>query len=245
MKALASDFDGTFYFMEQKEPMKNRDIEAIRLLQSKGYLFGFCTGRPIYGVLDYLNHKVKADFYITNSGATIHDKDLNLIFEKIISKEICDALISYGLEHDYDVDFHMDGKFYAYGKSKSFITDEIYSLDEICGNVHNITYNALTEENADDLVKLINQGFGEQVTAFRNKEFVDIVPCGCSKGFGIEFLKNAMKINSFAGIGDSMNDLPMIEKVDLSFTFPYAPKSLQEKSKQIVNSVAEAIHFMV
>ena len=53
----------------------------------KGYLFGFCTGRPIYGVLDYLNHKVKADFYITNSGATIHDKDLNLIFEKIISNK--------------------------------------------------------------------------------------------------------------------------------------------------------------
>ena len=65
MKAFASDFDGTFYFVDQKEPIKQCDIEAIGELQSKGYLFGFCTGRPIYGVLDYLDNQVMADFYIT------------------------------------------------------------------------------------------------------------------------------------------------------------------------------------
>ena len=225
--------------------MNQCDIEAVRLLQSKGYLFGFCTGRPIYGVLDYLNNQVTADFYITNSGATIHDKDLNLLYETTIPKDIACTLISYGLEQDYAVDFHMDGKFYAYGKATNFITNIIYSLDELCGNVHNITYNALTEENAEVLAELVNQRFGEQVNVFRNKEYVDIVPFGCSKGFGIDFIKKALNIDSFAGIGDSMNDFPMLEKVDVPFTFPYAPKALQEKSSQIVNSVAEAVHLMV
>lgn len=245
MKAFASDFDGTFYFVDQKEPIKQCDIEAIGELQSKGYLFGFCTGRPIYGVLDYLDNQVMADFYITNSGATIHDKDLNLIYEKIIPKDIACTLISYGLEHHYAVDFHMDGKFYAYGKATNFIKDIIYSLDDLNGNVHNITYFAITEENAEELAKLVNQRFGNQVSVFRNKEYVDIVPFECSKGFGIDFIKNTFEIDTFIGIGDSMNDLPMIEKVDYAYTFPYAPKALQEKSKQIVNSVAEAIHSMV
>ncbi len=245
MKALASDFDGTFYFMDQPEVMKQCDIEAIKKLQAQGYLFGFCTGRPIYGVLDFLNKKVSADFYITNSGATIHDKDLNLLYEKVISKEITDILISYGVDHHFSVDFHMDGKFYAFGKSTSFITDEIYSLNEICGNVYNITYNAKTEANAEELAAHVNKLFQGQITAFRNKEFVDIVPFGCSKGFGIDFVRNTLKIDMFAGIGDSMNDFPMLEKVDLPFTFPYAPKVLQEKSEHIVNSVAEAIDFML
>ena len=123
MKALASDFDGTFYFMKKNEPIKKCDIEA--------------------------------------------------------------------------------------------------ALDEIQGKVHSITYNALTEK------------------------FVDIIPDGCSKGMGIDIVRNILKIDTFAGIGDSMNDSPMLENVDIAFTFPYAPKALQEKASQIVNSVAEAIHSMV
>jgi len=244
MKALACDFDGTFYFMEKPEPIKKCDIEAIKKFQTQGHLFGFCTGRPIYGVLDFLDNQVMADFYITNSGATIHDKDLNLIFEKTIPKEITDALITYGVEHKYEVDFHMDGKFVSYGKTITFITDIVYSLDEIQGSVHNITYNALTEENADALTMHVNNLFQGKITAFRNKEFVDIVPFGCSKGAGIDYIKNHLKIDTFAGIGDSMNDYPMLDKVDIPFTFPYAPKTLQKKSKQIVNSVAEAINLI-
>ncbi len=245
MKALASDFDGTFYFMEETEPMKKCDIEAIKEYQAQGHLFGFCTGRPLYGILDFLDNQVTADFYITNSGATIFDKDLNLLYERTISKEITDTLISYGVEHHYSLDFHMDGKFVSYGKINGFISDVVYSLDEIQGNVHNISYNAVTEENAETLAKHVNTLFEGQITAFRNKEFVDIVPFGCSKGVGIDFVRNTLKIDTFAGIGDSMNDYPMLEKVDIPFTFPYAPKALQEKSGQIVNSVAEAIHFMV
>ena len=118
-------------------------------------------------------------------------------------------------------------------------------MDEIQGKVHSITYNALTEENADALASHVNHLFHGKVNAFRNKEFVDIIPDGCSKGMGIDIVRNILKIDTFAGIGDSMNDSPMLENVDIAFTFPYAPKALQEKASQIVNSVAEAIHSMV
>ena len=40
MKAFASDFDGTFFFMEQTEPFKKCDIEAIKIFQSQGHSFG-------------------------------------------------------------------------------------------------------------------------------------------------------------------------------------------------------------
>jgi hydroxymethylpyrimidine pyrophosphatase-like HAD family hydrolase len=103
----------------------------------------------------------------------------------------------------------------------------------------------LTEENADALASHVNHLFHGKVNAFRNKEFVDIIPDGCSKGMGIDIVRNILKIDTFAGIGDSMNDSPMLENVDIAFTFPYAPKALQEKASQIVNSVAEAIHSMV
>ena len=119
MKALACDFDGTFYFMGENEPIKQCDIDAVKEFQAQGHLFGFCTGRPLIGLTDYLDKNVKADFYILNSGATIFDKNQNLIFEKTIPKEITDTLMTYGVEHNYSVDFHMDGKFWCVREGKT------------------------------------------------------------------------------------------------------------------------------
>ena len=65
------------------------------------------------------------------------------------------------------------------------------------------------------------------------------------KGFGIDFVRNYLNIDLFAGIGDSMNDYPMFEKTNPCFTFSYAPEVLQKKATQLVNSVAEAIQIML
>lgn len=241
MKAFASDFDGTFFFMEQTEPFKKCDIEAIKIFQSQGHSFGLCTGRPLIGTLEYLPKEIQPDFYITNSGASIYNKEKQLICEKTFSKETTDALITYGVDHGFAVDFHMNEKFYAFGKSDCFITDEIYSLYEINGRVHNITYNAGSVEKAEELVKIMSEKFKNQITAFRNTQYVDIVPFGCSKGFGIDFIRTFLKIDTFAGIGDSMNDLPMLDKVDAAFTFTDAPKKLQEKAIKLVKSLSEAV----
>lgn len=245
MKAFASDFDGTLFFHNRPEPINHSDISAIWDFQNQGHLFGFCTGRPLFGTLDYIREHVKADFYITNSGATIHDSRLQLIYEKTIPHDIIEKLISYGSRNSYSIDLHMDGKFYAFEKPTSFINEVLESLDDMNGNVHNISYDAHTAENAGRLVKQISLQFGEQVSAFQNVQYVDIVPYGCSKGKGIEFIRNYLKIDIFAGIGDSMNDLPMLEKVDVPFTFVDAPEKLKENATHLVNSVADAVHFML
>lgn len=245
MKAFACDFDGTFYFPTQPETIKKGDVEAVKAFQSHGHLFGFCTGRPIYGLLEYLDNQVSADFYILNSGATIFDKNLNLIYEKTISNELAKELVTYGKQQHYDVDFHMDGKFYFFGKSNRFIKDEIYSLDEIVGKVHTITYDAQNDENAEELLNKVNARFSGQISAYRNTRYVDIVPLGCSKGFGIDFVRKTLNPTLFAGIGDSMNDAPMFDKVDLSFTFSYAPDPLKEKVNHLVSSVEEAIYQLL
>ncbi len=43
------------------------------------------------------------------------------------------------------------------------------------------------------------------------------------------------------GIGDSMNDLPLIEASDVSYTFPYAPKELQDRVTMVVPTIVEAL----
>ena len=48
-------------------------------------------------------------------------------------------------------------------------------------------------------------------------------------------------IDRLGGIGDSYNDLPLIENADIGFTFPNSPKELKEAADEIVISVSQAI----
>lgn len=241
MKALASDFDGTLFFSDRSQKISSSDVDAIKSFQSQGHLFGFCTGRTIEGILEHTTGLLQADFYITNSGACILNKNFDILFEKTIPKTIADTIIQYGIDHSYTVDIHMDGKYFAFLEPDEYASKVLDSLDAVCGNVHNISFDANTHENAANLATRINDLFAGQVIAFQNTQYVDIAPFGCSKGTGIDFIRNLLNIQSFSGIGDSMNDLPMLKKTDISFTFSDSPKAMQEQADYIVTSVADAI----
>jgi hydroxymethylpyrimidine pyrophosphatase-like HAD family hydrolase len=73
---------------------------------------------------------------------------------------------------------------------------------------------------------------------------VDIVAAGCSKGTGVDKVRELFGIDRFGGIGDSYNDLPLLQASDISFTFPDAPDELREAADEIVRSVSEAIGKM-
>ena len=80
---------------------------------------------------------------------------------------------------------------------------------------------------------------------FQNVIEIDIAPKGCSKGEGVRFLREYMKETygdiRLYGIGDSMNDLPLIEASDVSYTFPYAPKEVQDKVTKVVDTIVDAL----
>ena len=43
------------------------------------------------------------------------------------------------------------------------------------------------------------------------------------------------------GIGDSINDLPLLEASDVSYTFPYAPEICQQKADKVVETIVDAL----
>ena len=62
---------------------------------------------------------------------------------------------------------------------------------------------------------------------------------------GVEFLREYMRETygeiKLYGIGDSINDLPLLEASDVSYTFPYAPKEVQEKATKVVETIVDAL----
>ena len=87
----------------------------------------------------------------------------------------------------------------------------------------------------------MKEKYGAHIAPFLNVRNVDIVAAGCSKGTGAARARELFGIEKLGGIGDSYNDLPLIENADVGFTFADAPPELKEAADEIVVSVSQAI----
>ena len=77
---------------------------------------------------------------------------------------------------------------------------------------------------------------------FVNKNSIDIVLKGCSKGNGVLKVKELYNIDMIGGIGDSYNDITLVKSSDIGFTFNDSPESLKNQAKYLVNDINEALN---
>ncbi|MGX8680332.1 MAG: HAD hydrolase family protein, partial [bacterium] len=65
-----------------------------------------------------------------------------------------------------------------------------------------------------------------------------------SKGQAITLMKDYLKTDFIAGIGDNYNDLPMFSHCDYAFTFHDSPEGVKKHADRTVSGVAEAIRLL-
>ena len=213
-RAVASDFDNTLYFMGDEEPMRAADIFAIIYYQQRGGLFGLCTGRSLVGVREVIGPYIRPDFYILASGALVVDGEENVLFRKCLPIGIVKEIFE-----EYTPDM----------KAVIQANDTVYTFEE---ESHLKTHIDSFEDLSDGHVS---------VCAFHNVTHVDIAPLGCSKGTGIEVVREAFSVREMYGIGDSFNDLPLLKSVDHPYTLTHAPAELQEAAEGVVRGVSEPL----
>lgn len=246
-KVFASDFDGTLYFYKADCKFPEESVQMIKKYQEEGHLFGLCTGRQMGGLTPFMKGKVNSDFYITSSGANIVNRDLVEIRKCEMNRGTAAAIVKAINPMEYRITLDVEGEICVFEQmdypGKYYIITSVY--DAPPGRIHQVSIHTENPEDAAAMVKYINEIFGEQVNAFQNVTEVDIVPKGCSKGEGIQFLKEYLREKygevKLYGIGDSLNDLPLLEAADVSYTFPYAPKELQDKATKVVDTICDAL----
>lgn len=247
MKALASDFDGTLFFGHEKDKFKKLDKEAIQRFQKLGFLFGLCTGRPLIGIKKALGQEISCDFYILTTGAVILDKNYQVIYKKVMKKQVM-VDIFHDYHEKYDVFIQADYKVYFVSDHSTGEIEQtlIQSVDDIeTEDIFGVSMNAKNEENARKLCADIQKKYGQDVDVYQNLEYLDIVAKGCSKGKAIQMLAEMKQIPFMCSIGDSYNDIPMLESADLSFTFHRSPEIVKQKANKVVDSIAEAIDLII
>lgn len=249
MKILASDFDNTLLFYDG---MREKDLKAIKQFQAQGNLFGVCTGRNLAGIqIPSKNYDIKYDFYICTSGSHIFDKDQNIIQAKKISMEIVkeireivgkDIYMSMTYQNEtYHINKDPDSKYR--GKIINDINEiNAYEIDSC-----SFHYLKGQIKEARIMIEKILKQLGHKISAFQNNEHIDITAFGCSKGNGIDIIKEYYQVqdHDMIGIGDSFNDLPMFEHVGCSYTFDYSDQEVKQKADHIVSSISECINELL
>ncbi len=248
-KVFASDFDGTLYFYkaEEERRLPPENVEKVREYQQAGHLFGLCTGRQVGGLTPFISGLIRPDFYITSTGANIVDGQMKEIFRRGIDRDVADAIIKLVNPAEHRISIDIDGVIHVFSEmdypGEYRVINSIYDAEP--GMVHQLGVHTESQMEAAALAEKINKVFGAHINAFRNVVEVDIAPKGCTKGKGVEHLKEYMKEHygdmKLYGIGDSINDLPLLEASDVSYTFPYAPKEVRDKADKVVETIVDAL----
>jgi Cof subfamily protein (haloacid dehalogenase superfamily) len=250
-KLLVTDLDGTLVRLNY---MPYDNYLNIKRFQAQEYYLAVATGRSFnqVGFLKKL-YRIKADYYILLNGALIIDKFNNVIKHEYIPTEAVEDILSIIDKANWRITLQTGFKTYSLSKGiQRFVLGAKFiktmsQIEKFKISALSLGFMGTDRSYISEVCSLINEKLGDKVAAYRNVNYIDIVPANCSKGSGIEYIKNKESIakeNIFA-IGDSWNDISMFEKTDNSFTLRTAEELIQTKANYVVGSVGECIREFV
>jgi HAD-superfamily hydrolase, subfamily IIB len=219
-KIIFFDIDGTILSHRNFQILSSTK-DAIRKAHENGHLTFINTGRT-YAEIDEDIKNVGFDGYVCGCGTCIYYHS-DVLYHTSIDAETKQSIIR-DLQH-FDIDAVLEGNSAIYFNSNF----ENETMRFVYDMYKNRKFNVRTWDDSDIVFEkfCIWLNRMQTVTEFRKKYeplfdfidrdsyFLEIVPKGCSKATGIEYLLNHLNIpyeNAYA-LGDSANDYSMLRYV--------------------------------
>lgn len=194
MKILASDFDETIYFKDDKE-LNEKNINSIKKFISKGNIFCIITGRNYTDLKQLLNkNDIPYSYLICEDGAKIFN-NMDYCLDTILLEEDEIKEVKKILEEE-NCDYYLDD---GYNKTE-YIKDCV-----------KIVVNCTNEEEKERLVKIIKDKVDIHIYASRTH--INIIHKTVNKENALKKLFNLehLDYSKLYVIGDNDNDYEMIK----------------------------------
>ncbi|MDD3224984.1 MAG: HAD family hydrolase [Clostridium sp.] len=245
-KMIFFDIDGTI-IDERTHECPRSTIEAIKKARDNGHLTFINTGRTFFNVSEQIKN-IGFDGYICGCGTYIKYKD-RLLLHKSIPHATGAKIVSKLREYKVEALFEGTNDFY-FDQTKA-PNDELKELEKDFISRGLDVSKSWDDPNLnfDKFVVWINDNsdynaFYSYITKEfdyidRGNNFGEIVPKGYSKATGIKFLQEQFNIpheNCYA-IGDSANDLPMLEYVPNSIAMGNSTTALFDSVSFVTKNI--------
>lgn len=251
-KLIFFDIDGTIITEGTQERIIPDSLkETLRTLQKNGHLCFINTGRA-FSEVDNIIRNLQFDGYICGCGTYIEYQGKKLYSHTIpfdLGNEILSSLKECQLE------WLLEGTNYVYYSSRPYQT-HIGDFKKEHKLLIPEAFQLISPQQEKNLVFdkfCICLGKEHQFETFFNRYkniltfidrkhgFYEIIPQGHSKASGIAFLESYFNIPhaDTIAIGDSTNDLPMLEYANYSIAMGNSAKELFEIADYVTGSVTE------
>lgn len=225
MNILVTDFDKTFYINEE-DLIKN--INLIKEFR-KNNLFIISTGRSFHDFLKYKEkYNIEYDYLIINHGATILNKNDDVLFSKEINGKNINKIYEILKEKKIT-------EFFCCSEKNSRVGIKDNNLTKIFARYEN---KAISDKMND----IINNNFKEDVTSYSVNNMVEIISSETSKCEALKFLINNFdyKDKNIFVIGDNYNDYDMVKEFN-GYAMENAVLELKNIARKTYESVGELI----
>jgi len=265
-KLIATDMDGTL--VNDKSELTDRTKEAIIKAVEAGVYFVTATGRPfsnVQGVNDLFKDRYDMPFIVFNGAAANMGQSGKLLFERFLDFELAKEAFDMGQELGIAQILWTGPRLWANRECKE--TKQYHSVCKGLDMTITTDLAAIKDEVEgiskvlwiDDPVYIKNisikmrEHFGERLRCVSSmSHFLEFVSIEAGKGSALAEIGRIFNIDKseMIAVGDSYNDLCMIEYAGFGVAVENAPDDIKNKCDYITLSnnndgVAEVIDKML
>lgn len=230
-KVLVSDYDDTFYLNDKDIENNKKAVEEFRKQKN---IFVIATGRSYYDFKNKVNlYDIKYDYVIINHGATILDKNDNILANFSIDNEVIE-----NIKNDLKLDKSV--KYFCCSKLESRVNFDHKNLTKI-----NVNYNL--KEDAIVVNDMLNSKYFKYINSYQiNDKTIEIISSKTDKSIAINTLLNKLGIpkENVYTIGNGSSDIKMIEDFN-GYAIINSKDELKKVAKKEYNSVSDLIKEML
>ncbi len=246
-KIVFVDLDGTLKDSNKKISMRNKRI--FEKLADIGIVVVFTTGRPLSYTISLSKQFSSSNYVISSNGAEIYNySNGNVIYHNRLSRENINKLKE--LIKKYQLFFIANCLTQAY-TNKTFDDPGkkiVHSVDEITDlNISQLIVESYDEEVMrlfkNDIsgisgIKISNKSRSSGASASDQILFYDITNSDVSKGNAVKILCDYLNIDikKTMAIGDSDNDIEMLQTVNVKVAMNNATEALKKEANFITLS---------
>ncbi len=246
-RMIFSDMDGTL--LKNDMEISEKNINTIKKATQKGVEFVICTGRGVYGVerfLKQLDLFGKKGYVICQNGAAVYDlENMNMVVKHAFSANKLRPVVEAARRLGIDIYLYDDRTFLT-----EKITTEAKNYCKVMGADMRILEDGLSYEGhftkclLSAKTELLEQ-LRTEITPLTTETFnifysgpyyLEIVKKGVSKGNALveTAQKAGIALSEVIAVGDSENDLSMIQKAGLGIAVGNAVEDVKKAANVVM-----------
>lgn len=223
IKLFVTDLDGTLLPSGAEVPRRN--IEAAQRAVRAGVTVTIATGRMYRAALPVARALGVDVPIITYNGAVIKSVSGKVYDENFLPPDVVREVLSFCRARDWHVQLYADDELYfaehdayaeAYEENQA-LRGETVGWDGLAAHAEHVAKLLVISDGAEqtaERVVALNEAFGGRVQAMRsNPAYTEVVVPGVTKASALKKLASMLSVplDAVMAIGDSNNDLPMLQ----------------------------------